>query len=298
VEDEAGRPLPEQQTPLARAARGESFSLQFTLRDETDRRRWFEAQGEPVRVDGAVRWGVVVIRNITERSLRRLQDEFVANVSHGLQTPITVIRASLGLLASGGAASLGAEERGLLASARQHVEQLRVQIEDLLTANQMRAGVVRLERAPLDLRDLAIATLESLRVLFEEKQQPVTVDLPEPLPTSADAQRMEQALVNLLANAQRHTPEGTRITLAGAREGDVVRLTVRDTGPGIPEESLEAIFQPFRRLGGRSHGSGLGLGIARALVTLHGGRLWAERPADGGVAFHIALPIGEEEDVV
>ena len=294
--DADGTPIPEGDAPQARAARGESFSMQFTQAGTDGKPRWFEAYGERVHFDDVVDWGVVVIRDITERSLRRLQEEFVANVSHGLQTPITVIRASLGLLSNGAASRLTPEERDLIESAREQTEQLRGQIEDLLTANQVRAGTLQIKHSPIDLREIATDVLVSLRLLFEEKQQSIALDLPEPLPVLADARRMEQVLVNLLTNANRHTPPGTNIEFSGRRSGDSVLLALRDHGPGVPAEHLEAIFEPFRRLGDGRSGSGLGLSIARTLISLHGGALWAERPADEGIIFYITLPLHEGDE--
>jgi signal transduction histidine kinase len=118
----------------------------------------------------------------------------------------------------------------------------------------------------------------------------VVDDLPTPLPVVGDARLLEQVLVNLLANVYRHTPAGTRVTLAGHVTADEVCLTVRDDGPGLPPAELETIFARFHRADAAAGGSGLGLAIAREIAALHGGRLWAENAAEGGAAFHLALP--------
>jgi signal transduction histidine kinase len=95
-------------------------------------------------------------------------------------------------------------------------------------------------------------------------------------------------LLDLLANAHRHTPEGTRVTVSGRAAAGEVRVTVRDSGPGIPTAELEAVFAPFhRRAGG---GTGLGLANVRAIVAVHGGRVWAESGPGQGAAFHVVLP--------
>ncbi len=126
---------------------------------------------------------------------------------------------------------------------------------------------------------------------FSARQgQQLEVELPEPLPTEADARRLEQVLVNLLTNAHQHTPVGTRIMVSGRSTGDEVVLAVSDTGPGIPQGELERVFQRFHRLGTRGAGSGLGLAIASGIMALHGGRLWAESEPGSGVSFHAALP--------
>src|SRR5690348_6849962 len=96
------------------------------------------------------------------------------------------------------------------------------------------------------------------------------------MPTLGDARRLEQVLVNLLANAHRHTPAGVRTTITGHVEEETIHLTVSDTGPGIPSEALEGIFERHRQLQPALGGSGLGLAIAWSLIALHGGRIWAE----------------------
>ncbi len=126
--------------------------------------------------------------------------------------------------------------------------------------------------------------------LVQDKGQALELDLAEPLPYAGDARRLEQVLVNLLANAHRHTPSGTRIRLAGRVAAGEVRLTVSDDGGGIPIEEQEAIFRRFHRLDTAGDGSGLGLAIARRIVALHGGRLWVESAPGQGAHFHLALP--------
>jgi two-component system CheB/CheR fusion protein len=292
--DERGQPLSPALLPQQRAARGESFRMEFTVTDDRGGQRWFEANGRPVRdAEGRQQWGVVVIRDITERSLRRLQEEFIANVSHDLRTPLTAAYAGLDMLSRRLARRLEPAERDILDNARRNAERLRRLIEDLLAVSQLEARGLTIERAPLDLRDVAREALSAVEEQVAAKGQTLTTDLPEPLPAAGDRRRLEQVMVNLLANANRHTPAGTRIAVEGRAAGDEVRLTVRDTGPGIPAQDLEAIFQRFRRLGaatGGRAGAGLGLAIARGLVELHGGRLWAESRPGEGTVFHLALP--------
>ncbi|MBA2278663.1 MAG: HAMP domain-containing histidine kinase [Chloroflexia bacterium] len=133
-----------------------------------------------------------------------------------------------------------------------------------------------------------MGAVASVLPLIREKGQALVVDLPEPLPVAGDPRRLEQVVVNLLANAHRHTPTSTRIAISGGvRSGDVV-LSVSDDGPGIPADELEAIFERYHRLAGT--GSGLGLAIARGIVELHGGRIWAESETGRGTTIHIVLP--------
>ncbi len=228
-------------------------------------------------------------------ALDRLRNDFIATVSHDLRTPLTAARAGLAMLEMRMAEQLGSDDRELLETSRRNVEYLHILIGDLLTFNQLEAGVLRLEREPLDLRAVVAAAMRVVYPLVQEKGQVLELDLAEPLPYEGDARRLEQVLVNLLANAHQHTPNGTSIRLAGWVAAGEVRLTVSDDGGGIPVEEQEAIFRRFHRLDAIGDGSGLGLAIARRIVELHGGRLWVESAPGQGAHFHLALSYQREE---
>lgn len=231
------------------------------------------------------------VRDEAERleTLDQLRADFIATVSHDLRTPLTAARVGLGMLDTGFGDRLPTDERGLLADARLNVERLHRLIDDLLAYNQLEAGILRLERDLIDLRSVVMEALSSVHALVQDKGQRVEVDLPRPLLVSGDAQRLSQVVVNVLANAQRHTPPGTRIALWGRATDAEVVLAVSDSGPGLPPEEVEAVFQRFHRAGSAA-GSGLGLAIARGIVELHGGRLWAESAPGQGATFRMALP--------
>jgi signal transduction histidine kinase len=221
--------------------------------------------------------------------LDRLRTDFIATVSHDLQTPITSIRAGLDLLETAIGEVLAPDERDLLAAVRRNVARLRVRVNALLTANQLDAGALHLDHARLDLRSATMGAVRTVQPLFLEKRQALSIDLPEPLPVVGDGHRLEEVIVNLLANAHHHTPAGTRVMVAGAVGAEGVHLRVDDSGPGVPAEDLDLIFARFHRRGAGG-GSGLGLSIARSVVQLHGGRLWAESPHGVGTTFHLTLP--------
>jgi len=232
-------------------------------------------------------------RNMTERLAERaeLRAEFIATVSHDLRTPLTAVHAGLGMLKSSTDSRLRADEQDLLANVRRNVERLNVLIDDLLAFNQLESGIMHLDREPVDLRSIVLDSVSGVHPLIHEKGQTLELDLPEPLPVMGDARRLEQVMVNLLANGSRHTPAGTRILIHGRVQDGSVVLTVMDTGGGIPQDELDAIFQRFYRLrpGLIEGGSGLGLAIARALIVAHDGRIWAESDVGHSTTFHISL---------
>lgn len=232
------------------------------------------------------------------KEAERIRSEFLATVSHDLQTPLTAMRASLGLLEMSAAANLSQDERELLATARRNVDRLRVRVNDLLAANQMEAGTLRLNTAPLDLRVLAQRALSLMQPLLHENKHEIQVNLPDALPTTGDIQRLEQVVINLLSNVNRHTPAGTSVLLEGRLEQETVTLRVVDFGPGIPAHALEGIFQPFFRLNLETPGSGLGLAVARTIVERMGGHVFAESEPGNGTAFTVQMPRRSAENTV
>jgi len=222
--------------------------------------------------------------------LDRLRDQFIAMVSHDLRTPLTAARAALILLQTSARERHGPDERALVDNARRNIERLNLLIDDLLTLNQFEAGILRLDWEPLDLRAVVADAMAAVHPLIREKGQVLEVDLSEPLLTEGDSRRLEQVLVNLLANAHHHTPTGTRITVSARVEAGKILLSVRDTGPGIPPDERESIFERFHRLTSADGGSGLGLEIALSLVQLHHGRIWVESQLGAGATFYVALP--------
>ncbi|MCX6100172.1 MAG: ATP-binding protein, partial [Candidatus Bipolaricaulota bacterium] len=158
------------------------------------------------------------------------------------------------------------------------------------------AGQLSIERRPTQLKSIIDGIVETVGFQIEDSGLTLETVLDSDLPTLLiDAHRIEQVLLNLLANAIRHTPGGGRIELrATLAAADEIELRVCDTGPGIPPEDLERIFERFYRIdpSRESGGAGLGLSIAKALVEAHGGRIWAEARPEGGACFVIRLPLG------
>ena len=238
------------------------------------------------------------VRDEAERleELDRTRSDFVSNVSHDLRTPLTAASAGLGMLDTSARERLRPDERALVDNVRRNVERLAGQIDDLLAYNQLEAGTLHPEREPLDLRAVVAEAISAVQPLTSEKGQTLEVDLPGPLPTLGDPRRLEQAVVNLLSNAHRHTPSGTRVAISGHVQGDEVLLSVDDDGPGLPAREQETIFRRSYRLRPEGGGSGLGLTIARAIVELHGGRIRAESRPGEGATFRVALPRRRDGD--
>lgn len=293
AEADDGRTLPASATPAQQAARGETFVTEFALTRANGTRRWFEAHGRPVPFDRDMQ-GVVVLRDVTERSLRHLQQEFMALASHELSTPLTVIKGMLQLLsrtlAREGAA---AQAHKQVATALGQVDQLASIAADLLDLGRLQTGNLRVDLAPLDLRALAGSVVDLAQPLTVN--QTIRFSAPDgEVSVRGDAGRMQQVLLNLLTNAMRYAPDSLYIDVRLRPAEATVELEVQDYGPGIPAEDLPRLFSRFTQLGesrarGRN-GLGLGLYLSRQIITAHGGTIEAASPPGGGALFMVRLP--------
>jgi signal transduction histidine kinase len=229
----------------------------------------------------------------------RERRDIMASTSHDLRTPLTSIRAGLGLLGMRIEGRLTDEERDLLANVHRNVVRLGDMLTQLLAQNQMETGPLDLLNEPVNLAEVAHRAAEAARVLTLEKGQKLRAQLPAVIPYEGDASQLERAILLLLDNAYRHTPAGTTITLSGRTSGSNIVLAVHDTGPGILYEEQEAIFRRFHRgsRGARGSGLGLGLAMARSIVEAHGGRLSVDSAPGAGTTFFITLPAHTPPDL-
>ena len=224
---------------------------------------------------------------------RRERYGFLAAVAHDLRNPLSVLKLNTQLVAREPAPLDEARVRHAFAIVGRQVEALNRMTSDLLDAARLEAGELELHRTEHDLREIARATVE----LYAEAtpRHDLRACLPdEPVLIPCDRERIAQVLNNLVSNALKYSPEGSRVEVALVRMVDRVELTVTDEGPGIAPEDREEIFQPFRRLSQTKNGatgSGLGLAIARRLAAAHGGSLAVEGAPGQGSCFRLRLPV-------
>jgi two-component system phosphate regulon sensor histidine kinase PhoR len=258
--------------------------------------RIVQANAVPLVLGAGEIGGVVVLHDVSElRRLEMVRTEFVANVSHELRTPLTAIRGYLETLLGGG---LEDQEhaRKFLEIVFRHTERLGRLLDDLTELSNIELGRVHLQLGPVAVGDVVESVLAIMRQRAEARRVALAVALPPDLPeVTADHDRLEQILINLVDNAVKYTGEGGRVTVSGRRVDAFVALAVTDTGIGIPSTDLPRITERFYRVDkARSRelgGTGLGLAIVKHLVIAHGGELGIESQLGRGTTVHFTLPM-------
>ncbi len=222
-----------------------------------------------------------------------LRNTLLASISHDLRTPLAVITGASSAL-SDPDLELDAEARSqLVRSIDAKGHEMSDLISNVLDLMRFEAGEVHLRRDWQTVDDLVGTALTRLEGRFGDR--PIDVVLPPELPAvHVDGPLLTQVIVNLLENAIKHTPPGTRISVSAELEGEAVRVTVEDTGPGLPGDP-ERLFAKFQRGRdeGNAGGAGLGLAICRAIIDAHGGRIFATPRPGGGARFVFTLPTAE-----
>ena len=248
------------------------------------------------RADGH-RVGVCVARDLSEvQRVERMKHEFVSMVSHELRTPLTSIHGSLSLLAES-VDGLDPTVKRLIGLAHDNSERLVALVNDILDFEKLRAGQMRIEAMPLDLRDAALVAVRTCEGMTARRATRLELRAGEvPLPLNTDPMRLNQILVNLLSNAIKFSPVGGAVVLALERVGEHARAVVSDQGPGVPAAFVEHLFEPFAQAANldtrKQGGTGLGLAISRALVERMGGQIGLAAPQPGqGAVFWVALPL-------
>jgi PAS domain S-box-containing protein len=252
--------------------------------------------------DGTHLGAVLTLHDLTaDRELERQKEEFLANISHDLRTPLTAIKAAVEIALTHATELPPDQLHRLCVNIDTAAERMMRLVSDLLDLTHLQAGQLRLDLQPCDLTDVARRAAAVIEPLARGRGQRLAIDVPaDPVLARADAERLEQVLVNLLDNAQRHGRAGGAIRLVLTRLVDEVRIAIADDGPGIPRDEQPYLFGRFfraRQATGRTAGRGLGLAIARALMTLHDGRIWVESCPGQGATFWIALPINARADL-
>jgi two-component system phosphate regulon sensor histidine kinase PhoR len=230
-----------------------------------------------------------------ERRMNALRTEFVANVSHELKTPLSVVRMFAEMLLTNRARSVE-KERQYLELILREAERLSALVENVLDFSALEGGKQLFSLRDGDLVEVVQRALDSFRFRFERDGGEVRFEPPEGLPQLRfDEQALLLGLMNMLDNAVKYGGVKAPIDLSIERGRRHVYLRVRDRGPGIPESELKRVFERFYRVKreGDVRGSGIGLALVKRIAEGHGGRAWAENAADGGAIVSLSIPLRE-----
>lgn len=225
-----------------------------------------------------------------------LKTILISAVSHELRSPLAAIKAAATSLLQRDVSWSDNDRRELLGGIDSEVDRLNRLIANLLDLSRIQSGALHPELSWNDPGEVIYAAVD--RVDHQLAGHDLRVNVADDLPlVRLDFIEIEQVLVNLLENAARYAPAGTRVTVSAHRTTNAVEVSVSDDGPSVPSGEEERIFDTFYRVTspGAPHGSGIGLAVCRGLVEAHGGRIWAERPMSGGLTVRFTLPLPPEE---
>ena len=221
---------------------------------------------------------------------------FSADASHELQTPLTILKGELEVALR--SPRTPEEYQAVLKSALEEIDRIAHLVEGLLLLARAEAGVLRMDRRPVDLEQLAEEVYWRLKVLADSRSIRFDSELAEPVVVPGDRERLRRLLFNLVDNAIKYTRPGGVVRLSVRSADGTAVVDVSDSGPGIAAEDLEKIFLPFERVPmtapGTERGAGLGLSIARSIATAHGGRIQVRSVPGKGSTFSAYIPMSPE----
>jgi two-component system phosphate regulon sensor histidine kinase PhoR len=284
--------VPALEATLAQASAGELIGTEFTLANPGPRE--ILARAAPLRLSGG---SVVVMHDITElRRMERSLRDFVANASHELRTPVSVIRANAETLADGAITDPGVAHQ-LVTTLERNAQRLVNIVTDLLDLSRLDAYQYQIQPERVRLKTALSACIDALAPLAAERKIELALEADPELWVLADPKGLDQILLNLADNALKYAPSGSRVLIRGSRREAGLRIEVVDSGPGIPPEHRERLFERFYRVdtarSRQTGGTGLGLAIVKTLAQAMHGTTGMEPNQPQGAIFWVQLPAAD-----
>ena len=254
---------------------------------------------------GLILGTVYLFDDITrEKEIDQMKSDFISLVSHELRTPLTSIIGFVSFILDGKAGTINDRQRNSLARVQRQSKRLAALINDLLDISRIESGRIQMDQASISLLEIVTQRIEEIRPQADEKSIQLDLTAPESAPNIfGDEARIGQVFTNLIGNAIKFTPNNGEVHVKVEADGNLLHVEVIDTGPGIPPEERQKIFDKFYQLSDISTrqqgGSGLGLSISKSIVEAHGGKLWIDDGNQGkGSNFQFVLPLVREDENV
>jgi len=252
--------------------------------------RILDSEGAPYGV-------LMLLQDVTQfKELDRMKSDFIATLSHEFRTPVTSINMSVDILNQGILGPLNEKQKELISSAKEDCHRLTKLARELLQLSKLESGRLQVMNEELDVHRFIDATLRPLQMQFKEKNVNLRTEMAPVLPhLVADEQQISWIVTNLVTNSLKYTENGGSVTVRVRTDDGALLIEVEDTGAGIAKEHLESIFDKFvqvKRASDSTPGSvGLGLAIAKEIVEMYGGRIWAVSEPGKGSTFSVVLPL-------
>lgn len=226
------------------------------------------------------------------QQLDKIKSDFVANVAHEFRTPLMIIKGNVDLVNKGGLGVVAPAQKEMLDGAINIVNRLSRLVNDLLDISKIESGKMELKKEPVEMNKIVEENLAIFDKIIKDKKQILHKDLAKDLSKiNADKDKVTQVFLNLLSNAIKYTPESREITVKTVNLEKEIMVEVSDAGEGVSSENLDKIFDKFTRVTAeKKEGTGLGLPIAKDIVSLHNGRIWVKSELGKGSQFYFTLP--------
>lgn len=314
LEDSRGRPIAgvtgiSQLTPLLDdlfeqgASLEPSFEKVETVVKFSGRRYYFKAAVAPIRRGGELGGALVQLTDITRfYEMEKFKGDYISIISHEFRTPLTSVVLGVEMLRGGMLGELNERGAEIFAAIGDDCQRLTKLVDNLLELSRIESGTIYIQAEPVDAVELVEEAVRPLKIQAENKGIALLTEIPEAVPpVAADFNKTVWVLTNLIGNALRYTEAGGTITVrlrVGSRR---LYFSVQDTGCGIPPEYRDHIFEKFIQIRGparRKGGAGLGLAIAKEIVTAHGGEIWVESETGAGSTFTFSFPLFRREGIL
>ncbi len=262
--------------------------------------RYFRIKLDPTKTSsGKIEGAILILQDVTQfKELDKMKSDFMARVSHEFRTPLTSINMTFDILKEEHLGHVNKKQRELLAAGKQDAERLTKLVRELLELSRIESGKIQLKEDRVDTKSLIQFSVQPVLLQFSGKNVGLDINVDSTIPEFlADYQQLSWVISNLVTNALRFTEAGGTVTVDATVNDENLVVAVRDTGCGIERDELNKVFDKFVQLQDSSSPSpgsvGLGLSIAKEIVELYGGKIWAESQVGVGTVFTFSIPIGK-----